>query len=339
MHWAQMQEAGGLAGMRFLLRVYRIFGRWPFRFLLFFVLLWFYARRRIAREASREYLQRLYAFSGGVTPMPTRRNTFRHFLAYSEILLDKLLATSATDLSVPFHRDGVEYVQPILEQKRGAIFVSAHFGNIELCRKLTERYIGVRMTVLAHKKNSARFNRLLKELDPGYDIDLIRADEIGIDTAIALAQRIEDGGFIVILGDRVPVDSAATVQVPFLGKGTRFPISPYVLAATLQCPLFAVFGVRRHDGFAITLRQIAESIILPRRNREAVIVPYAAAFAKLLEEECLKAPFQWSNFFPFWASSAPTGEERPFLRESGRGGAPAPSSLTSPLARGEGDKM
>jgi predicted LPLAT superfamily acyltransferase len=307
MHWAQMQEAGGLAGMRFLLSVYRICGRWPFRFLLFFVLLWFYARRRIARETSRDYLQRLYAFSNGATPAPTSRNVFRHFLAYSEILLDKLLSMGACASSISHRIDGLECIGALIEQKRGALFVTAHIGNFELCRKLSEGDVSVHLTVLTHTKHAARFTRLMKELDSGYDIDMIQVDDIGIDTAILLAQRIDAGGFIVITGDRVPVGNApATVQVPFLGHETHFPISPYVLAAALQCPLFTVFGTRRRDGFVITLQQLAESITLPRRDRETACAPYASAFAGLLEEECLKAPFQWSNFYPFWALSSPS---------------------------------
>ncbi|MDR2015005.1 MAG: acyltransferase [Azoarcus sp.] len=308
MHWAKMQEAGGLTGMRILLFVYRVFGRWPFRFLLFFVLLWFYARRRVAREASRDYLQRLHGFSGGATPLPTRRNLFRHFLAYSEILLDKLLAVGASDPAISCRIDGAECVRSLPEQKRGAVFVTAHFGNIELCRKLSGRYTGTRLTVLAHGKSTARFNQLLKELGPNYDADLIQVDDMGVGTAIALAQRIAAGGFVVIAGDRVPMKGAATVRIPFLGRDAGFPVSPYILAATLQCPLFAVFGTRRHEEFVIDLRLLAESIVLPRRGREAAIIPYATAFSRLLEEECVKTPFQWSNFYPFWAPSASAEE-------------------------------
>jgi predicted LPLAT superfamily acyltransferase len=312
MHWAKMQEAGSLAGIRFMLFVYRACGRWPFRFFLFFVLLWFYARRRAAREASRDYLHRLHDFSGSVTPTPTQQNVFRHFLAYSEILLDKLLSAASFDPALPFRVDGTEHVHSLLEQKRGAVFVTAHFGNIEHCRKLSERYTGMRLAVLAHSENTARFNRLLKELDPNFDIDLIQVTDIGIDTAFVLAQRVAAGNFIVITGDRVPMEGSATVRVPFLGREASFPISPYILAAMLQCPLIAVFGARHRDGFVVTLRLLAESIALPRRTRETAAAPYAAAFARLLEAECVKAPFQWSNFYPFWAPSVPaeTGEKR-----------------------------
>jgi len=306
MHWAQMQEAGSLAGMRFLLRVYHVCGRWPFRFLLFFVLLWFYMRRHVAREASRDYLQRLYAFSGGTTPLPSSRNIFRHFLAFSEILLDKLLAVGAPDLSVGYRVDGFEYVGPLLEQKRGAILVTAHLGNIELCRKLAGYRPGMRLTVLGHSKNAARFTRLMKELDPNYDVDLIQVTDISVDTAIALAQRVSAGGFVVVTGDRIPIDDITiTVRVPFLGSEANFPISPYVLAATLQCPLLAVFGTRHRGELVITVRPLAESISLPRRAREAAVMPYATIFAELLEAECLRHPFQWFNFYPFWASPTP----------------------------------
>jgi predicted LPLAT superfamily acyltransferase len=308
MHWAQMQEAGSLAGMRFMLHVYRLCGRWPFRFLLFFVLLWFYMRRRTAREASHDYLQRLHAFSGSVTPKPARRNVFRHFLAFSEILLDKLLGVS--DSSTNYRVDGGEYIDTLHKQKRGAILVTAHIGNNELCRRLAGYHANLHMTVLMHTKNSVRFTQVMKEFDPSYGVDVIQTRDIGIDTAIVLAQRIAAGHFIVIAGDRVPVGSAtATVRVPFLGSEASFPISPYVLAATLQCPLFAVFGVRRREGFVVTLRQIAESVCLPRRDRETAVILYARAFAERLGEECLGAPFQWSNFYPFWALPTPGENE------------------------------
>ena len=295
--------------MRFLLHVYRLCGRWPFRFLLFIVLLWFYARRRLAREASRDYLQRLHDFSGGSTPKPTQRNVFRHFIAFSEIILDRLLVAGPPSLTDSCRVDGVEHIDTLVEQNRGAIIVTAHFGNTDLCRKLGERHSRIRISVLAHTGHSHRFERLLREIDPNYDFDLIHVDNIGVETAIAMKQRIAAGGFIVITGDRVPVNNTtATVRVPFLGSDADFPISPYVLAEILQCPLLAVFGFRHHDDFVITVRQVADSISLPRRTRKAAVVPYVTTFAKLLEAECLKAPFQWSNFFPFWAPPDVTKE-------------------------------
>lgn len=39
-HWAAINEVGFMAGMRLLFWICRVFGRWPFRFVLYPVLLW-----------------------------------------------------------------------------------------------------------------------------------------------------------------------------------------------------------------------------------------------------------------------------------------------------------
>ena len=40
-HWAQISEFGSVAGMRLLFWTCRILGRWPFRIVLYPVLLWY----------------------------------------------------------------------------------------------------------------------------------------------------------------------------------------------------------------------------------------------------------------------------------------------------------
>lgn len=56
-HWANVNEFSFLAGMRLMLWIYRVLGRWPFRLALYPVLLWYVMIRTDARRASRKYLQ------------------------------------------------------------------------------------------------------------------------------------------------------------------------------------------------------------------------------------------------------------------------------------------
>ena len=51
-HWAAINEATCVAGMRLLFWVCRTFGRWPFRVVLYPVLLWYVATQPRARRAS-----------------------------------------------------------------------------------------------------------------------------------------------------------------------------------------------------------------------------------------------------------------------------------------------
>ena len=88
MHWAAINESSFVAGMRLLFWVCRVFGRWPFRIVLYPVLAWYVAVKPVARNASRDYLARMSAFA----PVPTGfSGVLRHFGAFAENILDKML--------------------------------------------------------------------------------------------------------------------------------------------------------------------------------------------------------------------------------------------------------
>jgi predicted LPLAT superfamily acyltransferase len=301
MHWAKIGEVGFTGGMRFLFRVERHCGRWPFRALLFFVVVWFFATHRLARHASLEYLQRLHQTSGGTSPAPSYRNSFRHFMNFAETLLDKMLACDVRLETLPSHTEGIEHFTRLIDEKRGALIVTAHLGNLELCRRIAKDQARIKLTVLAYTRHAKKFNRILNTLNPEQEIDLIQVDAVDITMAMLLSERIAAGGFVVIAGDRVPVTpGSATLACPFLGENAYFPLGPYILAAALGCPVLMLFSARRADGFSVTARLLAERIVLPRRARHQAILPYLREYVAALTEECQKNPLQWFNFFPFW---------------------------------------
>ena len=313
MHWAKIGEAGFVGGMRFLLWAHRQLGDVPFRAALFIVLLWLFATRRLARRASLDYLRRLHRASGGTTPAPTRRNSFRHFMSFADTILDKFLAFSGELDTLPCHIEGREPLLSLMREKRGALLVTAHLGNPELCRRLHYSLPAdcplPRLTILVHTRHAEGFNRMLQRLDPTNAFDLMQVTSLTPATAMLLAERVAAGGFVVIAGDRIPVASAmpdnATLAVPFLGEAAYFPIGPYVLAAALGCPVYMLFSARRDTDFFVWLRPLAERVVLPRKERRAAIVPYLSAYVAALSEECRQNPLQWFNFFPFWQAPTP----------------------------------
>jgi predicted LPLAT superfamily acyltransferase len=306
MHWARVGEAGFLGGMRFLYWIYQRGGAWPFRVLLFLVMPWFFISHGVARRASLEYLARLHATSGGKTPAPTWRNSFRHFMNFGETILDKFIATNRREkIRRPYQVTDTEYLDYLFNTHQGAIIMTAHLGNLELCRRLVNLvHNGMKLTVLVHTRHAERFNRMLKSLNPEQEIDLIQVDSVNIATAMLLSERISVGGCVVIAGDRVPVASVnATLPHPFLGKEALFPLGPYILASTLGCPVLVMFGAREGERFSVSWHLLAERIVLPRRSREEAVKPYLDAYVGMLSEECIKHPLQWFNFYPFWQPS------------------------------------
>lgn len=301
-HWASLGEHTFVAGIKLLFWIYRVLGRLPFRLCLYPVVIYYWATRADARRSSLDYLRRIQAERGALGHTPGWRDTLRHFLAFADTILDKMLAMSGAIQQGALRVVGEEGLLKLIAQGRGAVIVTGHIGCMELCRVSAERHRGVRLNVLVHTQHAERFNRLLQRLHPDSEVRLIQVTEVNPATAILLAEKVEQGEFVAIAGDRVPVRQSMTVPADFLGEQAQWPVGPYVLAALLKCPLYAMACVREADepGYVLRMHCLAEQVVLPRQARKEAMAAQAQQFAAWLEVLLARAPMAWFNFFPFW---------------------------------------
>ena len=289
-HWAAINEASFVGGMRLLFWVCRVFGRWPFRVLLYPVLAWYVLTQARARRASSSYLARAGAPSGFL-------GVLRHFGAFAEAILDKMLLWGGLYDFNQVRMHGAEPLWEMIEQRRGALLVCAHLGNLDLCRALSLRTPGLKINVLVHTRHAQAFNAMLAKLDPRSQLNLMQVTEMTPAMAMMLSERIERGEFVVIAGDRVPVSDNPRVAIaPFMGQDAAFPVGPYVMAAVLGCPMYALFAT----GHELHFEHLRERVLLPRRGREAALAELAAQYAARLEHHARRAPLEWFNFYNFW---------------------------------------
>ncbi|WP_411883778.1 acyltransferase [Polaromonas sp. YR568] len=317
-HWASLGEHTFVAGVRLLFWVYRVLGRLPFRLCLYPVVAYYWATRGDARRASLDYLQKLEASTGSLGHAPAWRDTLRHFLSFADAILDKLLAVSGGMPQGSLRSEGEEGLVALCAQGRGAVIVTGHIGCMELCRISAERHRGIRLNVLVHTRHAERFNRILQQLHPDNEVRFIQVTEVNPATAMLLADKVAQGEFVAIAGDRVPVRQSMAVPARFLGHEAQWPVGPYVLAALLKCPLYAMACVREGgmqggDGGGYTLRVqcLAEEVRLPRHARREALAAHAQQFAGWLEVLLARAPLAWFNFFPFWAQAVPPRTAQP----------------------------
>jgi predicted LPLAT superfamily acyltransferase len=296
-HWASINEASFVAGMRFLFLVYRAFGRWPFRLVLYPVLLWYVLSKPLARRASRHYLQRARQYANVRTGFS---GVLRHFAAFAEAILDKMLLWGGLyKTQVTLH--GAAQIDQLLAEGRGALLICSHLGNLELCRVLSRQHGNMRLTILVHTKHARAFNQMLAALNPDSGLNLMQVTEMTPHTAMLLSERVAKGEFVVIAGDRVPVSSQPrVVTADFLGAPAAFPIGPYVLAGVLQCPTYLLFSTSHGARAEVHFELLREAVRVPRKDREEALRPLAADYAARLQHHCLRAPLQWFNFYDFW---------------------------------------
>lgn len=299
-HWADIGEAGFLGGMRFLVWVNRVFGRALFRVALYPVLAYFFVVRGTARRASLQYLRRLQAAHRVFAREPGLALSFRHFLEFADALLDKVLAMGGAYTLADVDLVGQQQVLPLLAARRGAVMLTAHIGNLEVCQALAELQPGLKLNILMHLANAAKFNRLLDRQGLA-NVRVIAVDEITPGTAIDLQARIDAGEMLVIAADRLTPGSANRVHLaPFLGAPAPFPQGPFILASLLRCPVFLIWCTRRGARFRIDFELLGERLERRRGAPSNGLGPVIDAYAASVERQCVGAPLQWFNFHDFW---------------------------------------
>ena len=303
-HWADLAERGTMQGLRFMLAVYEISGRWLFRPFAGLVAIYFFLSSYQARSASIEYLNRVWSHAQGSSSLrqqPTIWTSVRHFFCFSDAILDKIAAWKGD-----IREEEIDYLNKELFEQRyrdgkGGIWITSHIGNMEVCRAISQKQRGFKMTVLVHTRHAKNINRLFQEIDPENNVELLEVSEFNVASAMLLQTRISNGQFIVIVADRVSVNNRERVtQCEFLGREADFPLGPFFLATMLGCPVGTIFCVRDGKRFRMIIDDLPGLQGSKRVNRDQVIRHAAETYATRLEDLCLRYPFQWFNFFSFW---------------------------------------
>lgn len=308
-HWSKRQERGTVLGIKALLAVYSLLGRPIFNLMLKLVMSYYYLTGKQARQASEQYLQHLqsYANRRQIT-LPNHLSSYNHLLSFGHTMLDKLAAWKG-DFSVKnLTIHGQELFQTLAERKQGVLLLGSHLGNIELCRALGRRHSHIKINALVFTEHAERFNAVMKAINPNSELNLIQVSRLGPDTAILLQQKIEQGEWVVIVGDRTSTSKETrAVWADFLGQPAPFPQGPFMLASVLKAPVYLLFGLRdersKTPHFNVYFEHFSDNIDLPRKERQAALAQVVQRYADRLEHYTLQAPLQWYNFFNFWTLS------------------------------------
>ena len=309
-HWSNLAERGHLLGLRMVLACYRCFGERAAQWLLYPIVGYFFITGHKARAASLDYLRRINAhgaYRGTGKPEPGWRESYRHMLAFGQSGLDKMAAWSGSLGLNRFDFPNRSELLNLSASGRGAVLIGSHLGNLEMSRAFGVIEYKAKINAVLYTKHAHRFNTLLKQANPEFDVNFIQISHIGPETSILLKEKIDRGEFVVIVGDRTPPGEGVSSRVSlveFLGEKAPFAQGPFILASLLECPVYLFFSLREGNVQRVYLERFAERIELPRKERLQRLQGYMKHYASRLEYYCLKAPEQWFNFYDFWRQNA-----------------------------------
>jgi len=313
--WTAKTERGTAASLRLLVRLIRWIGRPAAQALLRPIAAYFVLTDPAARRASRAYLHRLCATPEGRAALghpPGWIDTYRQVFEFSVAILDRVCVFAGVDDAFVFEHRGEEHFAHLPDGrganrnalgKCGALIVGAHHGCFDMMRSICLD-ADVPVSVVIHDDNARAINDVLATLNPSLRLRMIhvRPEESG--SALEIRAAIERGEFVAIMGDRVPLSGGGARSLPFLGAPARFSEGPFQLAALIGCPVIVACARRIGDGrYRVESAPLYSGGRVPRAERDVVVGEMLGRFVRHLEQMCFRAPYQWFNWYDFWAES------------------------------------
>jgi predicted LPLAT superfamily acyltransferase len=295
--WIRHGERGSNALLRLMAYLSLRLGRTLSRIPLFGIALYFFLFAPAAARQSRRYLRLALGRA------PSAHDRFRHILTFATAIHDRVFLISEQFGMFNITLEGEACMIAQSDSGQGALLMGAHMGSFEVIRSLRRHRPGLKVSMAMYEENARKIKAVFAAINPAVKSDIVPLGRI--DTMLAIAERLEQGALVGVLGDRTL--GAEPVQgVTLLGKRAYLPTGPMRAAAILRCPVYFMAGLYRgKNNYHVAFQRVADFSLTPPAGRSAAVHAAIERYAALLDQYCRSDPYNWFNFYDFWR--APDG--------------------------------
>ncbi len=296
--WDHQRERSNEFMLKLMIASALFFGRTIIRIVLWPIVTYFMLTAPQAVRASRLALRHL------LSRPATTMDVLRHFHCFATCTLDRLyfLKGRRRRLQVEFTRGAG--VTELLQRQQGCLLLVAHIGSFEAMRAIGTSERKLPITILMDRKHGEMMLKMLERMNSDFALSIIDAAERGPALMLQLKEALSAGRIVCIMADRARVDER-TLEVEFFGSNVRVLEGPWALATALRVPVLFGFGLfmggRR---YAAHVEIFSEQFAVARSERTAAMLHGAQSFATRLAHHVRQRPYNWFNFYDYWAEDA-----------------------------------
>ncbi|MDH3510048.1 MAG: lipid A biosynthesis acyltransferase [Gammaproteobacteria bacterium] len=292
--WQSRSEAGASFGLRLAAWIALTLGRPTLKFILYFIAFYFLLVRRSERQASRKFLARV------TNKRVSILQVYKHFLTFAQVTADRIYFMVDRSDILPIHINGAENANRFVRQGRGCVMLGSHLGNMEAARDTARKDQGVDIRMVLDRAVSRELIKRLEAINPDFARCLIDAGQPAAQLGLSIGEALKQGDFVGFLGDRYrPGDR--TVLCDFMGQPAKFPVGPLLIASVLRAPVVIVFSLYLKGAYEVICEPFSDAFHLPRDDREQALQESVQRYADRLALHAERAPYNWFNFYDFWA--------------------------------------
>jgi len=297
--WAHRPERSNMVMLRVMTWISLRLGRRAGRVILHGIALYFLLFAPASRRASQDYLARV------LSRPPQWIDVYRHFFSFASTIHDRVyLLNQRFDLfDITVH--GEETMLNAMVEGRGVFLIGAHMGSFEVIRALGRSHTRLKVAMAMYEDNARKINQMLSAVNPNARQDVINLGHV--DSMLKVNQYLDAGTFVGMLADRT-INGDATLPMALLGAHANIPTGPFRMAAILRRPVVFMTGLYVGDNrYEIHFEPLADFSTTQKHSRQADIRQAMTRYTELLEKHCRRLPYNWFNFFNFWAPATTGG--------------------------------
>jgi predicted LPLAT superfamily acyltransferase len=285
------KSKGTPLGYRIFVWVLKTFGVLPAYFLLRFVVLYYFF---FSFKASRQiYL--LYRRKLGYGWFSSAIKVYTNYFLLGQGIIDKVVMMSGIKNNFSFEFDGEENLRKIAALGKGGILLSGHIGNWDVAGHLFKR-LETAINIVLFDGEDEQIKQYLEAVTGKRNVNIIVIKK-DLSHIYAISDALNKNELVCMHADRF-LEGNKTVNTDFLGQSARFPLGPFLLAATFKVPVSFVFAVKEsklhYHLFASEIKGY------PAGGRNELIPLMLMDYAGAMEEKVKQYPEQWFNYYNFW---------------------------------------
>ena len=257
--------------------------------------LMFYFNRR-GRRAVNDNLATIFAHQG---IRPSRhlvdgcaRKTFQYFGKYLADFI-RFRKLDPRDVCDRISIQGLEHLEAIRDSKRGAIMLTAHYGNWELGGAFIAS-MGISVNAVVRPVPSPALERIFNYFREQRGLKVIPLDRAGT----GILKALKRGEAVALVGDRDFTGNGHPHA--FFGRTASLPRGAAWFSHRTGVPITMGFATRAPDDSFI-LRMHPPIDPVAAGSEDAI----QAQIVAIMEETIARDPCQWFIFDPFWPAAAP----------------------------------